>query len=103
VITRPADTILVLISDLHEGGVRDELLRRTATLVESGVQMVALLALSDQGAPFYDHDNAAALHALGVPAFACTPDLFPDLMAAAIQKRDIGAWAHANDLSTAET
>jgi hypothetical protein len=24
-------------------------------------------------------------------------------MAAAIQKRDIGAWAHANDLSTAET
>jgi Mg-chelatase subunit ChlD len=102
VITRPADTILVLISDLHEGGVRDELLRRTTTLVESGVQMVALLALSDQGAPFYDHDNAAALHALGVPAFACTPDLFPDLMAAAIQKRDLGAWAHANDLSTAE-
>jgi Na+-transporting methylmalonyl-CoA/oxaloacetate decarboxylase beta subunit len=28
-----------------------------------------------------------------VPAFACTPDLFPDLMAAAIRKQDLNAWA----------
>lgn len=97
-VSRPADTILVLISDLYEGGVRDELLRRSSALVESGVQMVALLALSDQGAPVYDHDNAAALHQLGVPAFACTPDLFPDLMAAAIQHHDLTTWAHTQDL-----
>jgi Mg-chelatase subunit ChlD len=100
VITRPGDTILVLISDLFEGGVQEELLRRSSALVESGVQMVALLALSDQGAPVYDHDNAAALHQLGVPAFACTPDLFPDLMAAAIQKRDLAAWAQAQNIPT---
>jgi Mg-chelatase subunit ChlD len=100
VITRPADTILVLISDLYEGGVQEELLRRSAALVASGVTMVALLALSDQGTPVYDHDNAAALHALGIPAFACTPDLFPDLMAAAIQKRDLTAWAHTHDIPT---
>jgi hypothetical protein len=36
-----------------------------------------------------------------VPAFACTPDLFPDLMAAAIERRDIGQWAAANDIVTA--
>ena len=48
-----------------------------------------LLALSDEGAPAYDHDNAAALAALGVPAFACTPDAFPELMAAAIERRDL--------------
>ena len=48
-----------------------------------------LLALSDEGAPSYDHENAAALAALGVPAFACTPDVFPDLMAAAIRHEDI--------------
>jgi Mg-chelatase subunit ChlD len=100
VITRPADTVLVLISDLYEGGVQEELLRRTASLVDAGVRMVALLALADQGAPVYDHDNAAALHQLGVPAFACTPDLFPDLMAAAIDKRDLTAWAHTHDLPT---
>ena len=30
---------------------------------------------------------------LGAPAFACTPDHFPGLMAAAIEKRDVGRWA----------
>jgi Mg-chelatase subunit ChlD len=93
VISRPRDTILVLISDLYEGGVQEELLRRAAAFVQGGVQVVALLALSDDGAPSYDHDNAAALAELGVPAFACTPDLFPELMAVAIERRDLAGWA----------
>lgn len=92
-ITRPAGAVLVLISDLFEGGVREELLRRVAALTQAGVQVIVLLALSDEGAPSYDHDNAAALAALGVPAFACTPDAFPDLMAAAIERRDLTRWA----------
>ena len=88
-ITRPRETVLVLISDLYEGGFRDDMLRRVATLSTSGVQVVCLLALSDQGAPSYDHENAAALASLGVPAFACTPDAFGELMAAAIQRQDL--------------
>ncbi|GIH99254.1 VWA domain-containing protein [Planobispora takensis] len=92
-ITRPNDSIFILISDLYEGGVREEMLRRVAQMTASGVQVIVLLALSDEGAPYYDHDNAAALAAMGVPAFACTPDAFPDLMAAAIERRDIGRWA----------
>ncbi len=95
-ITRPADILFVLISDLYEGGVRAEMLRRIRTMKEAGVQVVVLLALSDKGAPAYDRDNAAALNALGVPAFACTPDRFPDLLAVALDKGDVGAWAHAN-------
>jgi len=92
-ITRPRDSIFVLISDLYEGGVREQMLRRVAELTAAGVQLVVLLALSDEGAPAYDHENAAALAALGVPAFACTPDAFPDLMAAAIERRDLMAFA----------
>ncbi|GAB3155219.1 VWA domain-containing protein [Micromonospora sonneratiae] len=92
-ITRPRDSIFVLISDLYEGGVRAEMLRRVSSLVSAGVQVVVLLALSDEGAPAYDRQNAAALAALGVPAFACTPDAFPDLMAAAIERRDLQAFA----------
>jgi Mg-chelatase subunit ChlD len=88
-ITRPRDTILVLISDLYEGGAREQLLRRVSALTAAGVQVITLLALSDEGAPDFDRDNAAALAALGVPAFACTPDLFPELMAAAIERRDV--------------
>ncbi|WP_240670416.1 VWA domain-containing protein [Actinoplanes solisilvae] len=92
-ITRPRDSIFVLISDLYEGGVREQMLRRVAEMTAAGVQVVVLLALSDEGAPAYDHENAAALAALGVPAFACTPDAFPDLMAAAIERRDLKAFA----------
>lgn len=92
-ITRPRDSIVVLISDLYEGGVREEMLRQVAEMTATGVQVVVLLALSDEGAPAHDHENAAALAALGVPAFACTPDAFPDLMAAAIERRDLRAFA----------
>ncbi|MEU3709279.1 VWA domain-containing protein [Streptomyces catenulae] len=88
-ITRPADTVVVLISDLHEGGIRDGMLRRVAAMQASGVQFISLLALSDEGAPAYDREHAAALAALGAPAFACTPDRFPDVMAAAIEKRPL--------------
>ncbi|MFI6947091.1 vWA domain-containing protein [Streptomyces sp. NPDC050422] len=88
-INRPADTVVVLISDLYEGGIRNEMLKRVAAMKASGVQFVTLLALSDEGAPAYDRDHAAALSALGAPAFACTPDLFPDVMAAAIEKRPL--------------
>ncbi|WP_330261706.1 VWA domain-containing protein [Streptomyces sp. NBC_00539] len=88
-ITRPADTVVVLISDLYEGGIRDGMLKRVAAMKAAGVEFVTLLALSDEGAPAYDREHAAALAALGAPAFACTPDLFPDVMAAALEKRPL--------------
>jgi Mg-chelatase subunit ChlD len=100
VVERPADTILVLVSDLYEGGDRDAMLARAATLVRSGVQLVALLALNDDGAPSFDHALAADLADLGVPAFACTPDAFPDLMAAAINRDDLGRWAADRGITT---
>jgi hypothetical protein len=92
-VQNPQDTILILISDLYEGGNREEMLQRVAALSTSGVQMIALLAPSDQGAPAFDHNIAAALASFGIPAFACTPDRFPDLMAAAIERRDLVRWA----------
>ncbi|WP_328537131.1 VWA domain-containing protein [Streptomyces sp. NBC_00344] len=97
-ISRPADTVVVLISDLYEGGIRDEMLKRVAAMKASGVQFVALLALSDEGAPSYDHEHAAALADLGAPAFACTPDLFPEVMAAAIEKRPLVSSVTPGDL-----
>ncbi|WP_232250298.1 VWA domain-containing protein [Streptomyces sp. HB-N217] len=88
-ITQPADTVVVLISDLYEGGIRDEMLKRVAAMRSAGVEFVALLALSDEGTPAYDRDHAASLAALGAPAFACTPDLFPEVMAAALERRPL--------------
>ena len=98
-ITEPRNSILVLISDLYEGGVENKLLARAQQLVASGVQFITLLALSDEGRPSYDKALAAKLAALGVPSFACTPDAFPGLMAAAIRKDDINQWAATNGMT----
>jgi hypothetical protein len=98
IITRPSDTVLLLITDLCEGGSNDEMQKKAAALVQSGVQLIVLLALNDDGAPAYDHNNAQFLSNLGVPVFACTPDKFPDMMAAALSKQDMGQWTAMNDM-----
>ena len=95
-ITRPVDTTLVLVTDLEEGGNAQRMRQRMAELVASGVQFIVLLALNDDGAPFYDKSHAEYLASLGVPAFACTPDHFPNLMAAALNKQDLSLWVAEN-------
>lgn len=93
VITKPADTILILITDLFEGGNPAEMQKKALDLLASGVQIIVLLALNDEGAPSFDTQQARFFAEQGVPVFACTPDKFPDLMAAALQKQDLQQWA----------
>ncbi len=101
-VTRPTDTTLVLISDLYEGGWREQMLLKAKQFADSGVNMVALLALSDHGAPSYDHKTAAEFGEMGIPTFACTPDLFPDLMAATMNRRDLTTWASQHGIKLAK-
>jgi len=98
IITRPSDTVLVLITDLYEGGDPAGMRKRATELVGAGVQVIVLLALNDDGAPGYDHQEAKFFSNLGVPVFACTPDKFPDMMAAALTKQDLNLWAAKEDL-----
>ena len=98
IISRPADTVMVLITDLYEGGNLEQMKKKALQLVSSGVQVITLLALNDEGAPYYDHQNAEYFSSIGIPVFACTPDLFPDLMAAALNKQDINQWAGTNNI-----
>lgn len=69
------------------------MLARLAALAASGVTVVVLLTLSDDGTPSSNTDVAQALADLGIPAFACTPDAFPELIGLAITRGDIGSWA----------
>jgi hypothetical protein len=98
-VSEPARTHLILVSDLYEGALSEQMLSRLQAFVNSGVSVVVLLALSDQGRPSYDAKNAAAIAAMGCPVFACTPDQFPDLMATALKRDDIAAWAASRDIA----
>jgi hypothetical protein len=85
-VTRPADTVLVVISDLFEGGDRELMRARVGRFVRSGVQVLCLLALSDEGTPVHDQMAAADLHELGATVMSCTPDRFPEVLAAALER-----------------
>jgi hypothetical protein len=97
-IERPGKAHLVLITDLYEGGNAEEMLTRLGRLIGMGVNVIVLLALSDAGRPAYHPDLSARVAALGAPVFACAPDQFPDLMAAALRRHDLGAWAAQQDI-----
>ncbi|MPS69310.1 MAG: VWA domain-containing protein [Novosphingobium sp.] len=99
-IERPSKSHLILITDLYEGGNADALVDRLAALVLSGVNVIVLLALTDSGRPSYDPALSARVAALGIPVFACTPDQFPGLMAAALRREDINGWAADQDIKT---
>ena len=96
-IRRPEETILVLITDLYDSN-SPRMLKKLAELRRAGVQVITLLALSDDGTPGYEHGNASTLAGMGIPTFACTPDLFPDLMAAAIERQDLSLWAASRQI-----
>lgn len=91
-IQNPNDTIVFLISDLFEGGNENALLKRVSAVKASGAQFITLLALNDDGAPAFDRSVAGKFGTFGVPSFACSPDQFPGLMAAAIKKDNIYTW-----------
>ena len=87
--TDTIDSFIVLISDLYEGGPASLLLDRIQTLINQSVSFISLLALDDQGAPAYDKEMAKEIVSMGATCFACTPDRFPELMAAALNGEDL--------------
>lgn len=100
-ITRPNETTFILISDLYEGGRSDTMRARALDLVRAGALVIVLLALNDDGSPGFDHQEAAFFASLGVAVFACTPDYFPELMAAAFNREDITHWAGERGIKVA--
>lgn len=97
-ISAPQDTSLILITDLYEGGDSEQLLQRAAALKQSGVNLITLLALNDDGAPCFHSGLAQSFANLAIPTFACSPDQFPDLMAVALQGGSIADWAASQDI-----
>lgn len=92
-IEEPKKTLFIIISDLYEGGNQAGLIRRMRELREAGVKTMCLLALSDEGKPFYDEQVAKQLSRDGTPCFACTPALLPQLVEGALKGQDLAELA----------
>ncbi|MBQ2690853.1 MAG: VWA domain-containing protein [Clostridia bacterium] len=95
-IESPSKTLFFLVSDLAEGGNRAAMLRHIEELKESGVTVIVLLAIADGGKPYYDEQSASRIAALGVPCFACTPQMLPELLERALKKQDLSGFDRKN-------
>jgi hypothetical protein len=80
-ITNPRRTMVVLISDLCEGGPRENLYGVCHDIIESGAKLLALTALDDQAKPAYDRTVGQHLANLGAWVGAMTPAKLADFMA----------------------
>jgi hypothetical protein len=79
-VVEPRRTLLVLISDLDDNAEASIFLTHLAKLRDAGVTSLCLLGLAPDGVPYYNHENASQVAALGIPAFAATPDRFVDVL-----------------------
>ena len=82
-VTQPTRTVLALVSDFEEGGSVSSLVTRVRGLADSGVTMLGLASLTDDGAPWFDRTVADKLAAVGMRIAAMTPDRFADWLAEA--------------------
>lgn len=91
-IENPSKTLFFLISDLEEGGNRAAFVRRLEDMKASGVTVICLLALADGGRPYYDAQMAGRIAGLGIPCFACNPQMLPQLLERAFKGQDLNAF-----------
>lgn len=70
----PYRTMLVLVSDLYEGGGYQNLYRVSRDIIESGAKLIVLTALDMEANPGYDRRAAEELASLGASVGAMTPE-----------------------------
>ena len=87
-VENPSKTLMFLISDLEEYGNTSRMLAQLKFMKESGVTVVCLLAISDQGTPHYDHAMAEKIGKLDIPCFACSPNRLPELLDCALNHKE---------------
>ena len=79
-IDNPHRTMVVLVSDLCEGGSVAGLLGVSRGIIESGAKLICLTALDMEANPVYDRHTAQKLADLGAHVGAMTPEALGDFM-----------------------
>lgn len=73
-IEMPHRTMVVLVTDLYEGGGYHRLYQVCSGIIESGAKLIVLPALDHDAVPNYDRRAAAALADMGASVGAMTPE-----------------------------
>lgn len=73
-IQNPYRTIVVMVTDLYEGGSVNNMYRRAKDIIDTGAKLIILTALDSQSVPSYDKTAAQNLRNLGVEVAALTPE-----------------------------
>ncbi|MBR4025964.1 MAG: VWA domain-containing protein [Lachnospiraceae bacterium] len=79
-IENPHRTMVILVSDLCEGGSVQELLGVSKHIIESGAKLICLTALDMEANPVYDRHTAQRMADLGAYVGAMTPEALGDFM-----------------------
>lgn len=79
-IENPHRTMVVLVSDLCEGGSVTALLGVSRGIIESGAKLICLTALDMEANPVYDRRTAQQMADLGAHVGAMTPEMLGDFM-----------------------
>lgn len=72
-------SVVILISDLFEGGSEEGTLAELADIYGKGAKVVCIPSLSDENKPSYDKKLAQRIRNIGIPVFNCSPSRIPDL------------------------
>src|SRR5205085_10455312 len=89
-VSQPDKTLVLLITDLYEGGNAANLLQQLGALRESRTHVLCVLALNDSGTASFDRDMARKVASLGIPTFAATPKRLVDAVERALRGEVIG-------------
>ncbi len=90
-VEQPERTLVILITDLYEGGDRGAMLRGLEAMRESRVKVLCVLALNDGGVASYDHALARDVAALDIPTFAATPNRLVEAVERALKGESVDA------------
>ncbi len=79
-VENPHRTMVVLVSDLCEGGSIQKLMGVSRRIIESGAKFICLTALDMEANPVYDRHTAQKLADMGAFVGAMTPEALGDYM-----------------------
>ncbi|WP_221794487.1 VWA domain-containing protein [Oceanobacter mangrovi] len=80
-VSAPQRTVVATVSDFCEGGPLQGMLGQAAQMVDSGIKMLGMTAMTSDSTPFYNSQSTSQLQQLGMDINALSPDQFADWLA----------------------